>query len=884
VEAHQTSQPAGNDDLIFTLFLAAMSRPEAERDEFLREACSANLALLAQVERRVKWEARLNGFLLTPVVARDRADRPFAAGDTVLRRFRILRVAGEGGMGVVYEAFDEKLGNRIALKCPRFEFRKRLSPEAMKSLRVTHANVCRVFEIHTEETNTGEVDFLTMEFLDGETLAARLPRAPARWLETPEGKEIVRQICAGLKAVHGQDIVHRDLKPSNVMLSTGAAGRLRVVIMDFGIAQGTEIFSSAVRGTPAYLAPELWKGQPATVQSDLYALGVLLYEMASARLPFLEGTSWNERLQTLPPPPEIREPLRSAVLRCLHPDPKRRLQNAGELEEALGGGRSRRWLLGSAAGVGVSLLTGAILKERFWPSSAVRLVILPPSIDVLDTDASALINGFVQSISYRLKAQSRLRRPLAVFSLAQIAPETAAALQAILSTTHVISSVFRRNSLSWSISAELIQISGGRSLQRWNRASSIAGLAVQLFALEGSVVDQTIQQLALRTEPKRQTLTRESYADYLKGLYYARFDYEDAAKAIPYFERVIAAAPQSALGYVGLAEAYLGVRGDKSVVGKAQTAVARAEQLDPELAQVHYMKGRVNVKAGWYELGLAELRRAAELDPHDAEVFIEMAYAHYLLNQPRESEAALLEAVAAEPGYYKPYLDAGEFFYLQRNFAVAEQYWLRAVELGPRQTRARLNLAELYTTKGRLEAAESQIYESLKIRKTQDVLASLGALQERSGRLTEAIASYKEAIQVGPRSYRIWAGLGRAYRRAGRAADAGDAFRKGLEFTEEGMRSYPREPDRVAWCAYYHANLGEVAQTRSRAAQALDMAGPTQADVRRLLVLAYDLIHDIDAAFRLLEGAPRDLLEELARSPDISDALRRDPRFDRLTH
>jgi eukaryotic-like serine/threonine-protein kinase len=259
VEAQPTSQPA-SDDLIITLFLAAMSCPEAERGQFVREACSGDVALQAEVARRVKWETRLNGFLLTPVLARDRFDLVFAPGDTVLRRFRILRVAGEGGMGVVYEAFDEKLGHRIALKCPRFEFRKRLSPEVMKSLRVTHPNVCRVFEIHTEETNTGAIDFLTMEFLDGQTLAERLGRAPARWLGTPEGTEIARQLCTGLKAVHAEGIVHRDLKATNVMLTTGSAGSMRAVITDFGIAQGADIFSSQIRGTPSYLRRSCGEG------------------------------------------------------------------------------------------------------------------------------------------------------------------------------------------------------------------------------------------------------------------------------------------------------------------------------------------------------------------------------------------------------------------------------------------------------------------------------------------------------------------------------------------------------------------------------------------------------------------------------------------------
>ena len=250
MEAHQSSQ-SFNDDLIMGLFLTAMSRPEGERHTFVQEACSGNPALLVEVERRVAWETRLGGFLLTPVVGREQLDRTFHIDDLVLHRFRILRLAGEGGMGVVYEAFDQKLGRRIALKAPRFEFRQRLSPEAGKSLQVTHPNVCRVFEIHTEETESGEIDFLTMEFLEGETMAERLPKAPPNWLATAEGAEIAHQLCAGLKAIHCVGIIHRDLKPGNVMLTRIGTGQVRAVIMDFGISQGSDIFTSQARGTPA---------------------------------------------------------------------------------------------------------------------------------------------------------------------------------------------------------------------------------------------------------------------------------------------------------------------------------------------------------------------------------------------------------------------------------------------------------------------------------------------------------------------------------------------------------------------------------------------------------------------------------------------------------
>lgn len=365
-----------NDDLVLNLFHAAMSRPEEERGEFVRQACQGQPDLLAEVERRVQWEVRLKGFLLKPVALPTattetltepggHVDYPFEAGELLLERFLIVRVAGEGGMGVVYEAIDQRLQRRIALKCPRFEFRKRISAEAVKAICITHPNVCRVFEVHTVKRETGDIDFLTMEFLDGETLALRLKKAPPRWLESDGGMEIARQICAGLKAVHREGVIHRDLKPGNIMISTDAAGKPRAVLMDFGIAQATEIFTGEMRGTPAYIAPEVWRGQPATEQTDLFALGVILYQMGTGQVPFPEKTPWHVRLNEAPATPRIAEPQRSAVMRCLDPDVRRRIKDVDQLEAALRRRYPRRWILGGAATVLALGLAGVAAWERF---------------------------------------------------------------------------------------------------------------------------------------------------------------------------------------------------------------------------------------------------------------------------------------------------------------------------------------------------------------------------------------------------------------------------------------------------------------------------------------------------------------------------------------
>src|SRR5262245_37400607 len=282
------------------------------------------------------------------------AARPFGAGDLVAGRFRIVRAIAEGGMGVVYEAIDEKLGERRALKCAKPGYAGRLPPEARHSLRVTHPNVCRIFEIHTTDTALGAVDFITMEYLDGGTLSDEIrARGP---LPESEARRLAVQICAGVAAAHAQNVLHRDLKSNNVML-TGAREHRRAVVTDFGLAQESRArehipTSSGGAGTPAYLAPERWRGAPATVASDIYALGVVLHELVAGARP-AAANGFARAIDA-----GIPARWRTVIARCLEPDPAKRYASAEAVSDALTNRRARMAAIAASA---VAALAAAML-------------------------------------------------------------------------------------------------------------------------------------------------------------------------------------------------------------------------------------------------------------------------------------------------------------------------------------------------------------------------------------------------------------------------------------------------------------------------------------------------------------------------------------------
>ncbi len=274
----------------------------------------------------------MGGFLQEPLIALTVVARPFQPGEVVEGRFEIVRVIGEGGMGVVYEAIDRKRNQRIAIKSAKPGFQRLLSPELEGALKVRHPNICLVNQIHSTKTDKGEVDFLSMEFLQGETLAARLEKAGK--LDAGQALNIARQLCAGLSEAHRSGIIHGDLKSSNIILCQNEDGSLRPVITDFGLASGENHPSGEVGGTPDYMAPEMWRGQKASKASDVYALGVILYEIVTGRLPF-DSKSLDSRLIRPPVPSTLAKGLDPrwdrVLLDCLSDSPAARPSDAGQV-------------------------------------------------------------------------------------------------------------------------------------------------------------------------------------------------------------------------------------------------------------------------------------------------------------------------------------------------------------------------------------------------------------------------------------------------------------------------------------------------------------------------------------------------------------------------
>jgi eukaryotic-like serine/threonine-protein kinase len=361
-------------ELVAKIFDAALDQPQSARNDFVRQGCKDDEELEAEVLRLLAADEQAGSFLerrpfpTTQLARPARTISPLAAGTTLAGRFKILRFIGQGGMGQVYEALDLELNGKVALKVIRPDISSdarmlsRFRREVQLTRRITHPNVCRTFDIerHSSTADDGtssDLTFLTMELLEGETLADLLHRQGR--LTEAEALPLVLQMTEALNAAHAASIVHRDFKPSNVLLVpvSGSSTGLRVVVTDFGLARallpggqvsGEQAATSltgnqALMGTLIYMAPEQFERGEATVASDLYSLGLVMYEMVTGVRPFADPIPFAEATKRVKQPapsskilvPELDPAWEAAICRCLEAEPEKRFQTARELADSL---------------------------------------------------------------------------------------------------------------------------------------------------------------------------------------------------------------------------------------------------------------------------------------------------------------------------------------------------------------------------------------------------------------------------------------------------------------------------------------------------------------------------------------------------------------------
>lgn len=846
------------DELLMTLVEQALTRPEDQREVYLRHACAGDSELFSQAWQYVRWEKRMDGFLLDPLYPSTGLDLMFEPGQLLASRFRIVREVAQGGMGIVWEAMDEKLERKVAIKCAKAGFGKQLPPEVRNAREISHPNVCKIFEIHTDR----EIDFIVMEFLEGETLAERLREVT---LPKKKSRPIAQQLCAGLAEAHRNQVIHGDLKSNNVILAANPDGSVRAVITDFGLARKSGAANDILAGTPEYMAPELWKGEKASVASDIYALGVILCELESGRKPSELG----EASLTLPlgerptgKPATGNRKWNRVLARCLDPDPRRRFSSAEQVARALAPSRKLRWGLGIAAAAAI-LAVVASQRRPIAPRETVRLAVVPFESD--DKNLSDHLFDDAAKTIARLGGNERIK-----FTTV---PAASAA-------THTLQGTLKRDHGNIDLHAYLTDIRSHVRAKEWNAEYAPEELRFTNVALAGLVAE------TLRLPPlvKKPVVNAKAKRDYENGLSFLRSDMTTDA-ALDSMARAVAADPDSALTHAGLAEAqwlkyHAPNEKDKAWLDRATVSVRRAELRNPDLAEVHRISGRLEENAGRYEPAIADYQRAIEIDSPNSDGYQSLGRVYELNGQLSEALTAFQKAVEVEPTYFRAYQNLGAFYFRRGNYRDAIQQLRKAVGVAPSEPNARFALANAYMNVGHYRDAEEELRMALQLRESPTSLVTMGLVLMYESRERDAINFLSRASRLSPTWCLPWLHLGTCYRRTKQSLNAERANRRGLQAAEIEVTKNPRKGSVRSFLAYLCASLGERDRAVSEITQALQLS-PNDASAQGMAVLTYETLSRREDTLAVLAASSNEMLADLNRWPDMAD-LRKDSRFQEL--
>jgi eukaryotic-like serine/threonine-protein kinase len=860
--------------------------------------------------------------------------------------YEIVEKLGEGGMGVVYRARDTTLGRFVALKFlpPRILS----SPEQISRFRrearaISALNHPHIATIHGMEEDGGFI-FLILEYLPGGSLRQKLAarKSYGDRLSIDDAIDWTIQIAEGLAHAHKHGIVHRDVKASNVLFT----GEGQIKLADFGLAQiaatGAESAEASgltesghAVGTPSSMSPEQARGLKVDERTDIFSLGVVLFEMVAAEMPFHgpDKPALLHEISYTPAPALSRfrtgvpDALQAIVSKMLEKNADSRYQTIQDVLTELrslrdlrasAGSRQRElvetatmtgastphgrwWGMAITAIAAVILIAAAIpdVRERAWdwihpqPIPAEKRIAVLPFYVGSDPKNQILADGLMEVVTSSLTGLEEFYLPLVPVPASDVRKEgvTSASdaeklLHANLAITGSVQTIGDRVQVT-------INLVDTHTVAQLRTETIKAG--PDLAAVQDGVLDKVARMLELVLQPKAeqaikagQTVVPGAYRFYVEGLGDLKgYDRpENIDNAIAAFKHALAVDANYALAHAGLAEAYwrrYDLVKDRQSIDAALDSCKRALELSDQVARVHITMGMIQVGKGLYELAENEFNTALKLEPRNADAYRELALAYENMGKPEKAESTYKTAIGLRKDDWSGLKQLGVFYNRQGRYPEAEQLLLQVIQLTPNSAHAHSNLGGVYLRDGRIDDALREFQRSVSIEPTAIGCSNLGALYYFEGRYADAAAQYLKAIGLNQTDSAFWGNLADAYRwTPGLDAKAPETYRHAIELTEKEISINPNDAQLHARLATYWVALGEREKAASEIAMAVRKS-PTDGYVQYCAALVYEQNHQRDLALRALKSAleANYSLEEILHAPPLKN-LREDPLFSRL--
>lgn len=899
------------------IFAAISDLSEQVRKPAIALACESDPELEPELRRLLAQHDAMGRFLEGALASRSSGQ--LGAGFVLAERYRIVARIGAGGMGEVYEAEDTELGGHIAVKVihPQASWDDRtldrFRREVQLARHVTHPNVCRVFDIGYHRQAGEQIIFLTMELVRGETLSDRLRRTGA--IEPREAMAIAGQLCGALDAAHRSGILHRDFKPGNVML-IDSGEKVHVRVTDFGVARwigaaqtiaGTVTTEGSISGTPAYMSPEQIQGKELAAASDIYSLGLVLYEMVTGVRPFQDPSPWGEALKRLTADPleprktvlDIDPAWNGTIMRCLERDPSRRYSSVHEVSAALQGkGRPfglRQHPRLTALAVFLIVLGGCgvfVFRNQIFEPSLPKekhIAVLPFKFDGADPANQARAYGLSESLTENLSRLPGLGSSTWVVPWRAVRDrpgndETRAG--ASLGANLLVTGELEEHNGGLRLSSQIKEASSLKTL----RSEVIEVPASGLTSVEDKLLERVAAMLRLPAPSESRQLSRirdapapGAYEFYEQGKgYLQRRTPEDNDQAISLLERATGKDPQFAVATASLAIAYefrYHSTKDAQWLEKARAASARAMALNDTLSPAYVASGLVLQDSGDLEGAIRALQQAESLDPGNDDVRNLLSVAYDRSGKLLEAETLLKEALNRSPANWVCYNDLAAFYYRHQQYSLAEPLFRSATELAPGNPKAFYNLGGVYAVEGKNKEAEAVLLHAIALKPAAGAYSNLGTVLRAEGRYADSAAMLEKAVELTPSDYRLWLNLGNAYVLAANQAQADKAYAKAVQEIQTTLLLSPHDNQLLGALALNYANLRQKRNAILTLARESGSSAQTP-DALFNSALVYEMVGERTRALSALQAAVRaGLPRERIQSTATFVELRADGRY-----
>jgi serine/threonine-protein kinase len=840
-------------------------------------------------------------------------------------------------MGEVYLAHDDRLNRAVALKrlsdasLTTEAVRRRVLHEARAAAALSHPNIATIFDV----LDTGAEPAIVMEYVPGESLARQIARGP---LPAGRALEIAVQISDALVEAHGHGVIHRDLKPANVQITPSGKAK----ILDFGIARsvGDEQAAAAaptvslsseagrIVGTPGYMAPEQLLGGTADKRTDIYALGVLLYEMLTGRRPFESTDILKGAIaavaggapRVIDVAPHVPPYLSAIVERAMAKDPADRFQTAGELSADLqrawaqvGTGShvapphqrtstiERRFRLHKKALTTVLALAGAVAVAAIWqwtrrpvpvPSTQASVIaVLPFKNSTADPANDPIARGVTEAVANAL-ASVRSIRVLSLEDSRNAARGTTDAARAArnLGAGFAVDGQLRRSGQTLDVEVSLVNANGQRQA-----AGPYPVDASDAFALYRQINEGLTTVLAqvgavsspTPAKPAPPTSNQEAFAEYVQArLFLERPDVPSHLDhAITLFQSAIEKDQKFALAYAGLGQAYWAQYSETQAPEwptKATKAILDALRIDPDQPEVRISLAIMYQGLGRADAAREELQKVMKLQPQNDDAHRLLAGIDIHANRLDDAIAELHKAIALRPNYWRNHSELGYAYYRAGRMDDAIAAYQRVVDLQPDSARGFHMLGTVYQSAGRLDDALANYAKANAINPSAGTYSNIGTIRFWAHDYTQAAEAYAQAISRSPNEPDLYANLGDAQQKLGQRAKARASYRTAVEKVRGLLAVNENDALNQSLLALYLAKLSDRPGAEAAIQKALTMT-PQDAEVLYSAAVVDALAGKLPDACTKLEAAlARGASVEIVRRADEIRVLKGCPAYDRV--